>query len=80
MVVCNFFTFYVLANRTPTGGKLRNMGLWILYIICILGHVGLGRPLALKEIPGGKQKNANSLIGTENRETNPLQLGPNTQP
>ena len=44
-----------------------------------LDHFGLGRPLALGEIPSGKQKNTNSLIETEKRETNPLQLGPNTQ-
>ena len=71
MVVRNLFTFYVLADRTPTGGKSQYAG--------ILGHCGLGRPLALREIPGGKQKNTNSLIETEKRETNPLQLGPNTQ-
>ena len=69
--VRNFFTFHVLADRTPTGGKLRNTG--------FLGHFGLGRPLAHKEILGGKQKNTNSLIETEKRETNPLQIGPNTQ-
>ena len=65
--------FYVLrlADRTPTGGKSQNTG--------VLGHFGLGRPLALREIPGGKQKNTNSHIETEKRETNPLQLGPNTQ-
>ena len=34
------FTFYVLADRTPTGGKLRNTG--------FVGHSGLGRPLALR--------------------------------
>ena len=53
------------------GGKSRNEG--------FLGYSGLGRPLALREIPGGKQKNTNSLIETEKRETKPLQLGPNTQ-
>ena len=68
--VRNFFTFYVLADRTPTGGKSRNTG--------FLGHFGLGQPLALREIPGKKQ-DTNSLIETEKRETNPLQLGPNTQ-
>ena len=66
-----FFTFYGLADRTPTGGKSRNTG--------FLGHFGLGRPLARREILGGKQKNRNSLIEIEKRETNPLQLGPNTQ-
>ena len=67
----NFFTFYALADRTPTGEKSRNTGL--------LGHFGLGRPLALGEILSGKQKNTNSHIETEKRETNSLQLGPNTQ-
>ena len=69
--VRNFFTVYVLADRTPTGGKSRNMG--------VLGRFGLGRPLALVEILGGKQKNGNSHIETEKRKTNPSQLGPNTQ-
>ena len=59
----NFFILYVLANRTPTGGKSRNTR--------FLGHFGLGQPLALREIPGRKQKTTNSLIGTEKRETNP---------
>ena len=71
MVVCNFLTVYVLAHQTPTGGKSRNAGL--------LGPFGLGRPLALTEILGGRQKTTNSLVETEKRETNPLQLGPNTQ-
>ena len=71
MVVRNFFTLYVLPDQTPTGGKSQNTG--------ILGHFGLGQPLALGEIPGGKQKNESSLVETEKRETNPLQLGPNTQ-
>ena len=44
MVVRNFFTLYVLADRTPRGGKSQNMG--------ISGHFGPGRPLALREIPG----------------------------
>ena len=69
--VRNFLTFYVLVDRTPTGAKSRNTG--------CLGHFGLGRPLALGEIPGRKQKNTNSLIETEKREKNSLQLGPNTQ-
>ena len=34
VVVRNFFTFYVLADRTPMGGKSQNMGL--------LDHVALG--------------------------------------
>ena len=67
----NFFTLCVLANQTPGGGKLRNTG--------SSGHFGLGRPLALKEIAGGKQKNGSSHMETEKRKTNPLQLGPNTQ-
>ena len=71
MVVGNLFALCVLAGRTPTGGKSQNTG--------IVGHFGLGRPLALREIPGGKQKTTNSLIGTEKRGTNPLQLGPNSQ-
>ena len=44
-----------------------------------LGHFGLEWPLALGEIAGGTQKNANSLIETEKREAHPLPLGPNTQ-
>ena len=67
--VRNFFTFYVLADRTPMGEKSRNT--WVL------GHFGLGQPLALREIRGRK-KNANSHIETERRETNPLQVGPNS--
>ena len=66
-----FFAFHVLADRTATGGKSRNTG--------FLGHFDLEQPLALGEIPGGKQKNTNRLIETEKRGTNPLQLGPNTQ-
>ena len=69
--VANFFNLPVLADRTRRGGKLRGME--------FLGHFGVGRLLALREIPGGKQKNANSRIETEKRETSPLQLGPNTQ-
>ena len=45
----NLFTVCVLANRTPRGGKSRNIG--------ILGPVGLGQPLALREIPGRNRKN-----------------------
>ena len=60
MVFHNFLTFYVLADRTPTRGKSQKTG--------ILGHFGLGRPLALVEIPGRKHKNANSHIETEKGE------------
>ena len=42
------FTFYVLAHRTPTGGKSQNKQ--------ILGHFGLRRPLALREILGAGRK------------------------
>ena len=66
--VRNSSTFHVLADRTPTSRKSRDTGL--------LGHFGLGRHT---EIPGGKQKNANSLIETEKREANPLRLSPNTK-
>ena len=54
MVVRNFFTFYVLPDQTPRGGKSQNTG--------ISGHFGLARPLALREISGlgRKRKNANS--------------------
>ena len=50
MVVRNFFTFCVLTHRTPRGEKSQNTG--------FLGPFGLGQPLALREIPGRKQKNA----------------------
>ena len=40
MVVRNFFTLYILADRTPRGGKSQNTG--------IVGHFGLGRPLVLR--------------------------------
>ena len=63
MVVRDFFTFHVLAERTPAAGKSQSTG------ILILGHFGLGQPLTLGEILGGKQKNANSHIETEKRET-----------
>ena len=43
MVVRNFFTFYVLPDQTPMGGKSHNTG--------ISGHFGLGRPLAQRN-PG----------------------------
>ena len=49
MDVCNFLTFYVLTDRNPTGGKTQNRR--------ILGHFGLGRPLALRGIPGTGGKN-----------------------
>ena len=42
----NFFTFCVLAERTPTAGKSQNTG--------FVGPFGLGQPLALGDIPGGK--------------------------
>ena len=48
MVVRNFLTFYVLTDRTPRGGKnakYKNFG-----------PFGLGRPLALIEIPGPGRK------------------------
>ena len=53
MVVRNFLTFYILPDRTPKGRKSRNTG--------ILGHFDLGRPFALREIPGlgRKQKICN---------------------
>ena len=44
IVVRNFVTVYVLTDRNPTGGKTRNTR--------IFGHFSLGRPLALREIPG----------------------------
>ena len=43
MVVRSFLRVYVLTERTPTGRKTRNKR--------ILGHFGLGQPLALGEIP-----------------------------
>ena len=45
MVFRNFFTFYILPDRTPTGGKSQNTG-----VLC------LKRPLALREIPGPGRK------------------------
>ena len=53
MVVRNLFTFYGLADETPTGGKSQNTG--------ILGHFGRGRPLAFREIPGLCQKRKNAI-------------------
>ena len=67
----NFLTVCVLVDWTSGGGKSQNTG--------FSGPLGLGQPLAHREIPGGKQKNENSQIETKNRQTNPLQLGPNTQ-
>ena len=70
----NFFTFCVLTDQTPGDGKLQNAG--------FLGPFGLGQPLGTQRkphCPGGKQKNENSQIETEKRQTNPLQLGPNTK-
>ena len=46
----NFFTFCGLGDQTPRGGKSQNTG--------FLGPFGLGRPLALRETPGKKRKNA----------------------
>ena len=48
MVVRNLFTFYVLPDQTPTGGKSQNTG--------ILGHFGLRRPLAAWRNPGAGPK------------------------
>ena len=44
----NFLTLCVLADRPPRGGKSQNTG--------FLGPVGLGQPLALREIPVGKNR------------------------
>ena len=46
--VRNFFTFCILADRTPKGGKSQNTG--------FPGPFGLGQPLALREIPGQNRK------------------------
>ena len=40
----------LFSSRTPTGRKSRKTG-------CLV-HFGLGQPLALRKIPGGKHKNA----------------------
>ena len=48
MVASNFFTFYVLADRTPTGRKTQTMA--------VLGHFGPGQPSALGEIPGADRE------------------------
>ena len=45
----NLSGFSVLADWTPTGGKSQSTGL--------LGHFGPGRPLALRDFPGGKLEN-----------------------
>ena len=63
MVVRNFFTFYVWADRTPTGGKSQNMGLF--------SHFGLGRPLAIGEIlgPGRNRKKKTQSPGARGPKT-----------
>ena len=53
MVVCDFLTFYVLADQTPRGGKSRNTGM--------LGHFGPRRPLALRQVPGRGRKRKNAI-------------------
>ena len=63
MVVRNFLTVYVLTDRTPTDRKSQNMG--------GLGYFGLGRPLALKEIPGPGRNRRNTIswcYGSQNGE------------
>ena len=57
MVVHNFFTVYVLADRTPTGGNSQNTG--------ILGHFGLGLPLELGEILGLGRKGKMQFPGAK---------------
>ena len=47
----DFFIFYILADRTPTGGESRNTGFLVRF--------GLGQPLVLGEIPGGQQEKRN---------------------
>ena len=60
IVVCNFFPFCVLTDRTtPRGGKSQNTGL--------LGTFGLGQPLGTWRNSGGTKKSINSLIETEKR-------------
>ena len=53
MVVHNFLTFYLWPDGTPVRGKSQNTG--------ILGHFGLGQPLALREIPGLARKWKNAI-------------------
>ena len=53
MVVRNFLPVYVLTDRTPTGRERRNTR--------ILGHFGLGRLLALREIPGLGRNRKNAI-------------------
>ena len=53
----NFVTFYVLVDRTPTGGKPRSMGGGVL------GHLGLGWLLAVREIPGPGRKHNFPVLG-----------------
>ena len=48
----NFFTFCVVGQPDPQGRESQNTGL--------LGPFGPGQPLALREIPGGKQKSTTS--------------------
>ena len=49
-----YVLFPVLADWTPRGGKSRNTGL--------LGDFGLGQPLALRKIVGGKRNNTSSRV------------------
>ena len=51
--LCNFFTFCVLAHRTPRGGKSQNTG--------FLGHFGLGQPLGTYRNSGPKTEKCNIL-------------------
>ena len=55
----HFFTVYVFADRTPTGGKSRNVGFGSEDIVAYL------MPL---EIPGRKQKTTNSLPRWDRKE------------
>ena len=55
------FLHFVFWPTRPPGVGNRNTGFFSPF--------GLGQPLALREIPGGKQKTTNSLIETEKRET-----------
>ena len=56
----------------PTGGKSRNTG--------FLAHFGLGQSLALREIPGGKQKNAISQWNFWGRERGKRKPVPHGRP
>ena len=53
MVVRNFFTLPVLHHRALRGRNSQNTS--------IFGHFGLGRPLALREIPGLGRKRKNTI-------------------